>query len=163
MPVCSHCGTISIRADRCDGCGRSLTGSDDDRGAGPPVAAGAAEGGACDCGHRLLAVVGVGVTRCHQCGGVSLAGYDYYEAGEFEAVVEQAESIGDICEETGWGMTRVMQLLGIYGIDVGEQRVEATSSIVEQGPEPESARPGLAGRSAGVAAGRAREVGVDAE
>lgn len=72
MPVCSHCGTVSVRADRCDGCGRSLTGSDDDRGAGPPVAAGAAEDDACDCASRLMVVFGgaEAQTRCQQCGGV---------------------------------------------------------------------------------------------
>lgn len=42
---------------------------------------------------------------------------DHTDPGEFEEIVERADSLSDIVDDTGWSPTKVLRVLGVYGLD----------------------------------------------
>ena len=48
--------------------------------------------------------------------GTPQARLDYMEPGEFESLVEDAESVGEVIEACSWSRERTLRLLGIYGL-----------------------------------------------
>jgi len=70
----------------------------------------------CHCGATLENSFELAVHRTEE-HGAPQATLDHLEPGEFEEVVNAADSVGDVVDELGWSTERTIRALGVYGLE----------------------------------------------